>query len=69
MSELTKRILTASALTPFILFLIFQSEIGFVALVSIGGLIVGYEFAKLIALSNSFVLKSGHSVRVKYNSL
>ena len=47
MSELTKRILTASALTPFILFLIFQSEIGFVALVSIGGLIVGYEFAKL----------------------
>ncbi|CAB5497217.1 Phosphatidate cytidylyltransferase (EC [Bathymodiolus thermophilus thioautotrophic gill symbiont] len=47
MNELTKRILTASILVPLVLFLIFKSQIGFLILVGIGGVIVGYEFTKL----------------------
>jgi CDP-diglyceride synthetase len=47
MNELTKRILTASVLAPFVLFLILKYQIGFLILTVIGSLIVGYEFAKL----------------------
>jgi phosphatidate cytidylyltransferase len=47
MNELIKRILTGGALALLTLFLIFKSPVGFTILIAVGGLIVGYEFAKL----------------------
>jgi phosphatidate cytidylyltransferase len=47
MSELIKRILTGSVLAGFTRFLMFKSPIGFAVFIVTGGLITGYEFAKL----------------------
>ena len=53
MSELTQRILTGVAMTTLTLLLIFKSPIGFAIFVAIGGLIVGYEFAKLSKMQSA----------------
>ncbi|WXU00545.1 MAG: Phosphatidate cytidylyltransferase [Catillopecten margaritatus gill symbiont] len=51
MSELVKRILTASVLAFVTLWLTFNSLNGFAVLLLIAGIVVGYEFAKLSKMS------------------
>lgn len=53
MNELAKRILTGSVLSSTTLWLVFNSTGGFAALVIIGGLVVGYEFAKLSKMQSA----------------